>query len=281
MCMCVCMYMYVYVCVRMCTISMYVVCIRACVGVWVCDIRAFIHIHYIDRYTHKHIQRKFSRGHSQKSHKCRTPRWLYRCCIETTKRTPKQIEQVQFTIVLVCRTLLSIAVLGGANGCYKSQSTKNVHIRYAGAKKIGSKMPCSEDFGAPSRDKLTKRHQHPPTSHSLMAISLQILSVLPHISWFYPHSLLSYFSHPFVEKNLMLSSMRKNAPPKKKHGQSVIVHKQKKHCFCWLWSSSTEIAKKTRLNCPSSLIVGLGARSFCTASVRIWYALFPPAQLSR
>ena len=109
------MYVYVCVCVRMCT-YINIVCIRACVGVWVCDIRAFIYIyiHYTDRYTHKHIQRKFSRGHSQKSHKCRTPRWLYRCCIETTKRTPKQIEQVQFTIVLVCRTLLSIVVLGGA-----------------------------------------------------------------------------------------------------------------------------------------------------------------------
>ena len=114
-CVCVCMYVYVCVCVRMCT-YINIVCIRACVGVWVCDIRAFIYIyiHYTDRYTHKHIQRKFSRGHSQKSHKCRTPRWLYRCCIETTKRTPKQIEQVQFTIVLVCRTLLSIVVLGGA-----------------------------------------------------------------------------------------------------------------------------------------------------------------------
>ena len=104
-CMCMCTYVYIY------QYSVYP-CLCWCVGVWYTSIH--IYIHYTDRYTHKHIQRKFSRGHSQKSHKCRTPRWLYRCCIETTKRTPKQIEQVQFTIVLVCRTLLSIVVLGGA-----------------------------------------------------------------------------------------------------------------------------------------------------------------------
>ena len=106
-CMCMCTYVYIY------QYSVYP-CLCWCVGVWYTSIHIYIYIHYTDRYTHKHIQRKFSRGHSQKSHKCRTPRWLYRCCIETTKRTPKQIEQVQFTIVLVCRTLLSIVVLGGA-----------------------------------------------------------------------------------------------------------------------------------------------------------------------
>ena len=35
-CVCVCMYVYVCVCVRMCT-YINIVCIRACVGVWVCD----------------------------------------------------------------------------------------------------------------------------------------------------------------------------------------------------------------------------------------------------
>ena len=110
---CVCMYMYVYVYV---CVHISIQCVSVPVLVCGCVIyeHSYIYIHYTDRYTHKHIQRKFSRGHSQKSHKCRTPRWLYRCCIETTKRTPKQIEQVQFTIVLVCRTLLSIVVLGGA-----------------------------------------------------------------------------------------------------------------------------------------------------------------------
>ena len=108
-----------------------------------------------------------------------------------------------------------------------------------------------------------------------MAISLQILA-LPHISWFYPHSLLSYLSHPFVDKILMLSSMPKNAPQKKTW--SICDRPQTKKTLIWLvmvifhWNSK----KKTGLNCPSSLIVGLGARSFCTASVRIWYALFPP-----
>ena len=246
--------MYVYVCVCMCTYVYYInvcsvyPCMCRSVGVWYTSIH-YIYTTLIGTHT-KHIQRKFSRGHSQKSHKCRTPRWLYRCCIETTKRTPKQIEQVQFTIVLVCRTLLSIAVLGGANGCYKSQSTKNVHIRYAGAKKIGSKMPCSEDFGAPSRDKLTKRHQHPPTSHSLMAISLQILSVLPHISWFYPHSLLSYFSHPFVEKNLMLSSMRKNAPPKKKTWSICDRPQTKKTLFLLVMVIFHWNSKKNKIKLP-------------------------------
>lgn len=81
-----------------------------------------------------------------------------------------------------------------------------------------------------------------------MAISLQIL-VLPHISWFYPHSLLSYLSHPFVDKILVLSSMPKNAPQKKTW--SICDRPQTKKTLIWLvmvifhWNS-----KKNRIKLP-------------------------------